>query len=168
MPQNRAMQKSIYDVKLDSIRGGALALQSFRGKTLLFVNTASECGYTPQYAGLEKLYQTYKDRGLVVIGVPANEFGAQEPGTNAQIQDFCETRFHVTFPMTAKQVAKGDGKSEIFRVLTEGATAPGDIKWNFEKFLVGGDGQLVQRFGSKTEPQSTELKQAIEAQLKSL
>lgn len=157
------MQKSIYDLTLQSIKGTPLALSQFRGKALLIVNTASECGYTPQYEGLEKLYRKFQNQGLVVLGVPANEFGAQEPGTDAQIADFCSTRFQVTFPMTTKQVAKGPGQSEIFKQLTEGT---GEIKWNFEKFLVGPDGKLVQRFGSKTEPLSAELTQAIEPLLR--
>lgn len=158
--------KTIYDLTLASITGAPLALSQYRGKPMLIINVASECGYTPQYEGLEKLHREFRDQGLVVLGVPANEFGAQEPGTDAQIQNFCATRFSVSFPMTTKQVATGAGKSEIFRFLTEGATAPGEIKWNFEKFLVGADGKLAQRFGSKVEPDSKELRSAVEATLR--
>lgn len=160
------MQKTIYDLTLRSISGDPMALSQFRGKPMLIVNVASECGYTPQYEGLEKLHREFGAQGLVVLGVPANEFGAQEPGTDAQIQSFCATRFQVTFPMTTKQVATGEGKSEIFRFLTEGATEPGEIKWNFEKFLVGADGKLARRFGSKVEPDSKELRSAIESTLR--
>ena len=154
--------------KMKSIDGKEVDLASFKGKVVLFVNVASECGYTKQYDGLQKLYETYKDKGLVVVGVPANEFGKQEPGTDEQIAEFCSSKFHVTFPMMSKVVVKGDGITPLYAFLTGKDTDPkfaGPIGWNFEKFLIGRDGQVVGRFKSAVKPDSKEMMDAIEAEL---
>src|SRR4029077_11068023 len=124
---------SVYDFTLNSIDGAATPLSSFKGKVVLLVNVASKCGYTPQYAGLEKLYETYKDKGFVIVGVPANNFGAQEPGSNEEIKTFCSRNYNVTFPMMSKVSVKGDDKTPLYGDLTE---KTGDIKWNFTKFLI--------------------------------
>lgn len=156
---------TLHDFKLNAIDGTPRDLAEFKGRTVLVVNVASQCGFTPQYAGLQKLADDYAKRGLVVLGVPANEFGAQEPGSNAEIKDFCETKFHVTFPMAEKQIVKGPGQSPLYAWLTSAASPSGDVKWNFEKFLVNRDGEIVGRFGSKIAPESPELHAAIEAAL---
>lgn len=129
---------SIYDFTLNSIDGKATPLADFKGKVVLLVNVASKCGFTPQYAGLEKLYEQYKDRGFVIVGIPANNFGAQEPGTNEEIKTFCSRTYNVTFPMMSKVSVKGDDKTPLYQYLT--GTGGGEIKWNFTKFLVGKDG----------------------------
>src|SRR5262249_28307085 len=140
----------------------------YHGKVVLFVNVASQCGYTPQYKGLQEVYAEYQDKGLVVIGVPANEFGRQEPGTNEQIADFCKSTYRVTFPMLAKVKVKGDGIAPLYQYLTSKEKNPkfgGDVKWNFTKFLVGRNGEVVGRFEPKIDPTSKELTAAIEAEL---
>lgn len=139
-------------------------LSSYRGKTVLIVNTASECGYTPQYKGLQALHEKYGAKGLVVLAFPSNDFGAQEPGSDAEIGAFCEKNYGVDFPILPKAPVKGDAKQPVFRFLTEGSI-PGEVKWNFEKFLVCPDGKLIARFPSKTEPNSAELTSAIEKAL---
>jgi glutathione peroxidase len=152
------------DFKMKAIDGKELDLAGFKGKVVLIVNVASECGCTPQYAALQKLYEEFGKDGLVVLGVPANEFGQQEPGTNEQIKQFCTTRYKVTFPMTAKVVVKGPGQTPLYKHLTSSATNPkhaGEIGWNFEKFLIGRDGQVVARFGSGVEPDASELLDAL-------
>ena len=139
-----------------------------KGKVVLMVNVASKCGLTPQYEELEKIYETYKARGLVILGFPANEFGAQEPGTEKEIKEFCTSKYKVTFPMFSKIVVKGEGIHPLYKFLTEKETDPayaGEIKWNFTKFLVGRDGKLVARFEPKTTPSSKEVVAAIEAAL---
>ena len=139
-----------------------------KGKVVLMVNVASKCGLTPQYEELEKLYETYKARGLLILGFPANEFGAQEPGTNAEIKEFCTTKYKVTFPMFSKIVVKGEGIHPLYKFLTEketDAAYAGEIKWNFTKFLVGRDGKLAARFEPKITPSSKEVVAAIEAAL---
>lgn len=156
--------QSIYDFKVKSLKGAELNLADYRGKKMLIVNTASKCGYTPQYAGLEKLYEEMKDKGLVIIGFPANEFGKQEPGNNEEIASFCEVNYGVTFPMAAKSVVKGDDISPLFEYLTSEAEKLGfadPIKWNFTKFLVDSEGHLVTVFPSKVDPMSEELQNAI-------
>lgn len=143
-------------------------LSDYRGKVVLIVNVASECGLTPQYQGLEKLHETYADQGLAVLGFPANEFGAQEPGTNDQIKQFCTSKFGVKFDMFSKVVVKGAGQCELYQFLTQPATNPdfaGDISWNFEKFLIDREGKVVARFAPKTEPLAPEVTAAIEAEL---
>ena len=154
---------SIYDFTLNSIDGAAAPLAAYRGKVLLLVNVASYCGYTPQYQGLEALHEKYKDRGLVVIGFPANNFGAQEPGSNSEIKDFCERTYHVKFPMYAKISVNGADKAPLYQYLT-GAMG-GDIQWNFTKFLVGRDGKLLTRFEPAITPESAEMTAAIERAL---
>src|ERR1700730_9566712 len=136
---------SVYSYTLKSIDGQPVSLKSYRGKVLLLVNVASKCGYTPQYAGLESLYEKYKDQGLVVIGFPANNFGAQEPGTNAEIKSFCTRTYHVTFPMYAKVSVKGSDMTPLYHYLTEQASPStnGEIGWNFTKFLVDRNGNVV-------------------------
>jgi glutathione peroxidase len=155
--------------KMKSIEGKEVDLSQYKGKVVLFVNVASECGYTKQYAGLQKLYEKNKDAGLVIVGVPANEFGKQEPGSDKDIAEFCSSKFHVTFPMMSKVVVKGDGISPLYDYLTSKETNPkfaGPIGWNFEKFLVAKDGTVVGRFKSDVEPSAKELTSAIEAELK--
>lgn len=155
--------------KMKSIEGKEVDLSQYKGKVVLFVNVASKCGYTNQYEGLQKLYEQHKDDGLVVIGVPANEFGKQEPGTDKEIAEFCSSKYNVTFPMMSKVVVKGEGITPLYAFLTSKETNPkfaGPIAWNFEKFLVGKDGTVVGRFKSAVEPNSAELTKAIETELK--
>jgi glutathione peroxidase len=155
---------ALQDIVVNEIDGSPTSLADFHNKVVLIVNVASQCGLTPQYAGLESLYKTYRDRGLVVAGFPANEFGAQEPGTNAEIATFCETSFGVTFPMFEKIVVKGTGIHPLYAQLIQ--TPPGgDIQWNFEKFLIGRDGTVIARFGPKVEPNDPALVEAIETAL---
>jgi len=154
---------------LKDIKGNPVELSKYKGKVVLLVNVASKCGYTPQYDGLEALYEKHKDQGLVVIGVPANEFGGQEPGTNEEIEKFCTGKYHVTFPMMSKVVVKGAGIDPLYQYLTSKETNPkyaGDIGWNFEKFLIGKDGQVVGRFKSAVKPDDPKLAGAVEAELK--
>jgi len=154
---------SFYDLSANTLDGAPKKLSDYKGKVLVVVNTASECGYTPQYAGLETLYESYKDKGVVVLGFPSNDFGGQEPGTAAEIKTFCETKFHVTFPMFAKVKTSGDGQSPVYAFLVAKNAAP---KWNFHKYVVGKDGQVTASFPSSVKPESDELKAAIEAALK--
>ena len=156
--------QSIYDFKVESLTGGHLNLADYKEKKMLIVNTASQCGYTPQYAGLEKLYNVMKDHDFVIIGFPSNEFGKQEPGSNDEIASFCQINYGVTFPMAAKMVVKGDGISPLFEFLTKQAIDKGiedPIKWNFTKFLIDEQGNLVGVFPSKVDPMSEELQNAI-------
>jgi len=153
---------SLYELKAKNIQGEEIPFTDYKGKTLLFVNVASKCGYTPQYDGLEKLYKDYKDKGLVVIGFPANDFGSQEPGTNEEIAKFCKMNYGVSFPMMAKTTVLGRDKHPVFQFLTENAPEKGEIQWNFEKFLVDKSGKIQARFKSGTKPESTELKKKIE------
>ena len=145
---------------LQDIDGREKKLSAFKGKVVLVVNVASECGFTPQYAGLQKLYAEQKDRGLVVLGFPCNQFGGQEPGTAAQIETFCQKNYGVTFPLFEKLDVKGAGKAPLYQFLT---AKLGEPAWNFHKYLVGKDGQVIQAFSSKVAPDSPELKAAIEA-----
>ena len=140
-------------------------LAKYKGKVVLVVNVASRCGYTPQYTGLQKLYETYKDKGLVVLGFPANEFGGQEPGSDTDIATFCSSKYGVTFDMFSKVVVKGPNKSPLYKSLTESATPPGEVSWNFEKFLIGRDGAIVGRYKSAVAPEDAKLTGAIEAAL---
>lgn len=160
---------SVYDFTLPSIDGTPSPLSAYQGKVLLLVNVASKCGFTPQYKGLEALYEKYKDRGLVVIGFPANNFGAQEPGTNDEIKTFCSRTYHVSFPMYSKISVKGDDKAPLYRFLTDKSANPGtggEIGWNFTKFLVDRHGKVVARFDSAITPESPELTSAVEQALK--
>jgi len=154
--------QNIHEFSMKSIDGQDLPLASFKGKVLLVVNTASQCGYTPQYTGLESIYRKYKDKGLVVLGVPANNFGGQEPGTNDEIKTFCTRNYQVTFPMTAKVSVKGSDTAPIFQYLSDAA---GEPRWNFTKYLVGKDGKVIKKFESKVKPESEEMTEAIEAAL---
>ncbi len=158
---------SILDFKTSSLDGKPVDFSKFKGQVLLVVNTASNCGYTKQYAGLQTLSESMKDKGLTVIGFPANNFGGQEPGTNEEIGAFCQKNFGVTFPMMTKVSVKGDDQSPIFAFLTKEANAEmtGDIGWNFEKFLISRDGKLVARFKSGVTPDSDELQNALRAEL---
>ncbi len=150
--------KSVYDFKISSIDGKSVNLQKFKGKKILIVNTASKCGYTPQYTDLQKLSEQYKDK-LVVIGFPANNFGAQEPGNNAEIKKFCSDTYKVTFPLSGKVSVKGIDIDPLFKYLTsaENPDFIGDIKWNFEKFLLDENGKLIHRFRSAVTPLSPEI-----------
>ena len=154
---------SIHEFTMNNIDGQATPLASMKGKAVLVVNVASQCGYTPQYAGLQALYEKYKGQGLVIIGVPANNFGGQEPGTNEDIKQFCSRKYSVTFPIMAKVSVKGEDKTPLYQYLT--ATG-GEVKWNFTKFLVGKDGKAIQRFESGVSPDSPELAAAIEKALR--
>lgn len=154
--------------KMNGIDGKEVDLSTYKGKVVVFVNVASKCGYTPQYEGLQKLYEDYSKDGLVVIGVPANDFLKQEPGSNEEIAQFCKSNYKVTFPMMAKVVVKGEGKTPLYEFLTSKDTNPGfegEVSWNFEKFLVGRDGKVVGRFKSKVAPTSEELIKAVKAEL---
>ncbi len=156
------------DFKMKDIDGKDLDLGQFKGKVVLMVNVASFCGYTPQYQGLQALYEKYKGDGLVVIGVPANEFGRQEPGTNPEIKEFCTSRYRISFPMLGKVVVKGEGITPLYAFLTGKDTNPkfaGNIGWNFEKFLIDRKGEVVNRFKSSVKPQSEELEGAVKAEL---
>ena len=150
---------------MKSIDGEDVDLGSFEGKVVLVVNVASRCGATPQYNGLQDLYEKYKDKGFVVLGFPANDFGRQEPGSDAEIKEFCTTKYDVTFPMFSKITVKGADKPKLYQVLTETADPAGEIGWNFEKFLIGKDGKVAGRFKTRVSPDDPELVAAIEAAL---
>jgi glutathione peroxidase len=168
VPKTFAADKSIYDFTMKSIDGGPVSLNSYKGKVVMVVNVASKCGFTPQYAGLEKLYETYKDRGFVIIGVPANNFAQQEPGTNEEIKTFCSRKYNVTFPMMSKVSVLGDDKTPLYVYLTNKSSDPkfgGDIKWNFTKFLFDREGRPVARFEPAVTPDSAEVTTAVEAAL---
>ena len=154
---------SAHDITLKDIDGKDLALKTYAGKAVLVVNVASQCGYTPQYAGLQELHEKMSAKGLVVLGVPCNDFGGQEPDDEKAIKVFCTENYKVTFPMTSKVSIKGDAKHSLFALLTQNG---GDVGWNCDKFLIGKDGKVLKRFGSDVEPNSPELLQAIEAALK--
>jgi glutathione peroxidase len=160
---------SIYDYTMKSIDGKPVPLSDFKGKLVLFVNVASRCGYTPQYTGLEALYEKYKDQGFVIAGFPANNFLSQEPGTDAEIKTFCSTKYNVSFPLFSKLSVKGEDKAPLYQFLTDKKANPstgGEIQWNFTKFLVDRDGPVIQRFEPDVEPQSKEIEAAVEAALK--
>jgi len=157
---------TLQNIPLNDINGQPTSLKAYAGEVVLLVNVASKCGFTKQYSGLEALYKKYKDKGLVVIGVPSNDFGGQEPGSAAEIKAFCTAKFDVTFPLMAKIHVKGAGKHPLYAALTGPDSAfPGEVKWNFQKFLIGRDGRLVGRFESQVTPESARLIQAIEAAL---
>ena len=167
--QKGEKMKSIYDFTVNDIDGKDAKLEQFKGKVMLIVNVASKCGFTSQYEGLQKLYAQYKDQGFVVLGFPANNFMGQEPGTNEEIKQFCSINYNVTFPMFSKISVKGKDIAPLYKFLTEKETNPefsGDISWNFNKFLIDRDGEIVARFGSRTKPNSEDLTQAIEKALK--
>lgn len=156
--------QTMYDFSAQTLTGEARSLSAFKGQVVLIVNTASRCGFTKQYAGLQSLYETYKEQGLVIIGFPANNFMGQEPGTNQEIQQFCTTRFNITFPLFGKISVKGKEIHPLYAWLT---THPkgGRVTWNFNKFLIGRTGELVAQFGSRTAPDANALTTAIEQEL---
>ncbi|MCS7012368.1 MAG: glutathione peroxidase [Chloroherpetonaceae bacterium] len=156
---------SIYDFTLRTIDGVEKSLADYRGKVLLIVNVASECGYTPQYADLEKLYRTYREKGLAVLAFPSNDYGGQEPGSNADIKKFCTTRYGVSFDLFEKISTRGEKKHPLYAYLTSHATPSGEVGWNFEKFLISRDGKIVARFKSSVNPMSQEVIKAVEAEL---
>jgi len=158
----------VYSFTLNSIEGKPAPLADYKGKVVLLVNVASQCGYTPQYSALEAIYEKYKGQGFVILGFPANNFGAQEPGTNEEIKTFCTRKYSVTFPMYSKISVKGDDQAPLYAYLTKetGAGIAGDIKWNFTKFLVDRDGKVVERFEPAVTPDSKEVTAAIEKRLK--
>ena len=155
--------RSFFDLKTNALDGHAVDLGTYRGKVILVVNTASQCGYTPQYEGLEKLYADLKGQGLVVLGFPSNDFGGQEPGSADEIKKFCTLKYHVDFPLFEKVKTKGPGQSPIYAFLTSGH---GEPQWNFHKYLVGKDGKVRKEFPSSVKPESAELRDAIAAALK--
>jgi glutathione peroxidase len=169
------MAETVYDIPVNRIDGAPGSLGDFKGKVVLVVNVASKCGLTPQYEGLEKLYEDYMDKGLVVTGFPANEFGGQEPGSNAEVAEFCTTKFGVKFPMFEKIVVKGEGQHPLYSALTKAvpvaegagdrAPADGSVMWNFEKFLVNSSGKVVGRFSPMMKPDDPILVAAIEKEL---
>jgi len=159
---------SIYDFTMQSIDGQPVSLKTYNGKVVLLVNVASKFGFTPQYAGLEALYEKYKDRGFVIVGVPANNFAQQEPGTNEEIKTFCSRKYNVSFPMMSKVSVLGDDETPLYRFLTDKSANPqigGDIKWNFTKFLFDRNGKPVARFEPDVTPDAPEVQTAIESAL---
>lgn len=159
---------SLYDIPLKNIDAKETSLKPYRGKVMLIVNVASHCGFTPQYKALEAVYEKYKSKGLVVLGFPCNQFGAQEPGTAEEIKQFCSSKYNVSFPLFEKIEVNGANRHPLYASLAgEGAPFPGNIKWNFTKFLVSRDGKILQRFESKVTPDSPEVTSAIESALAS-
>jgi glutathione peroxidase len=167
-PGSGEKMNSIYDFSLKDIDHKEVNLSQYRGKVVLVVNVASRCGYTPQYEGLQKVYMKYKDRGFVILGFPANNFMAQEPGTDEEIKTFCSAKYNVTFPIFSKISVKGDDIHPLYKFLTSKETNPefsGDIKWNFSKFLIDKNGKIIARFEPKVTPESDPVIQAIEKAL---
>lgn len=166
--KNKHDHECALDFKMKNIDGEKVDLEDYEGKVVLIVNTASECGLTPQYTGLEELYKKYSEKGFVVLGFPCNQFGTQEPGSDADIKKFCSTRYKVSFPLFSKIEVNGDAATPLYKFLTSQDTKPkgkGNISWNFEKFLVDREGNLINRFEPRTKPSDAELVKAIEAQL---
>ena len=159
--------ETIYDYQVNTIEGDNILLKEFENEVILIVNTASKCGYTPQYEGLQKLYETYSNKGFTILGFPANNFGGQEPGTNEEIAQFCQLNYGVTFPMFEKVSVRGDDIHPLFRELTnmENPDFTGEIGWNFEKFLIDRNGNLVRRFKSNVTPESDNIIAAVESAL---
>jgi len=159
---------SIHDISISSLQGEPGSIGDHKGKTVLVVNVASKCGLTPQYEGLERIHEQYADRGFTVLGVPCNQFGEQEPGSPEEIETFCSTTYGVTFPMTEKIEVNGEGRHALYDELTSHNDAEGkagDIQWNFEKFLISPEGEVVARFRPLVEPEAEELTSAIESNL---
>jgi len=154
---------SFFDLSANTLEGKPQSLSAYKGKVALVVNTASACGKTPQYAGLEKLWNEYEKKGVVVLGFPSNDFGKQEPGSAKEIRDFCNLKYRVTFPMFEKIVTKGDGQSPVYQFLTAKHGSP---KWNFHKYLIGKDGQVIREFDSGVTPEDKDLRAAIDAALR--
>ncbi len=160
-----AMPAAPLDATVTDIDGKPFALNQFKGKVVMLVNVASKCGNTPQYAGLESMYEKYKDKGFVIVGFPANNFGHQEPGSNAEVKEFCTSTYQVSFPMMAKVSVKGDDICPLYKYLTTASPKPGDVTWNFAKFLVGRDGTVVDRFDPRTKPEDPTLGASVEQAL---
>ena len=159
---------SIYDIKVKDIDGKQTTLKPYEGKVILIVNVASKCGLTPQYKALESLYEKYKDKGFVILGFPCNQFNSQEPGTSDEIKKFCTDKYNVTFPLYEKIDVNGANRHQLYVTLAgAGSPFPGDIKWNFGKFLISRDGKIIKRFEPKTTPDSAEVTAAVEAALAS-
>jgi glutathione peroxidase len=159
-------EPNLSGIPLKDINGKETSLKAYQGQVLLLVNVASKCGYTPQYKSLETTHRKYKDQGLAVLGFPCNDFGAQEPGSNEEIKTFCATKYDVTFPLFDKLHVKGSEQHPLYAALTgKESPYPGDVKWNFGKFLVGRDGKIIQRWESKVAPDSPEITKAIETAL---
>lgn len=158
-------KQSIHDFKMKTIDGKEKSLSEYKGKVLLIVNVASRCGYTPQYKDLEEVYREYKDRGFTVLGFPANNFGEQEPGTDQEILTFCTSKYDVTFDMFSKISVRGDDQHPLYTYLTKDSPFPGDVKWNFQKYLVDANGAIVAMYPSKTKPTDPSVKEKIEALL---
>lgn len=157
------MANSVYDFTVKNIAGKDVNLADYQGKILIFVNVASQCGLTPQYNDLQAFYESYQDKGVEILGFPANNFGAQEPGTDAEIQSFCTTNYGVTFPMFSKISVKGEDQHPLYQYLTEQAET--DVTWNFQKFIVNPNGQIVRSFAPETSVDEPEFRQAVEAML---
>jgi len=167
-PMEPVNASSVYDFTMKDIDGSDVKLDKYKGSVVMIVNTASRCGYTPQYEGLQKIYDQYKDRGFVVIGFPANNFMGQEPGTEKEIKEFCTLKYNVTFPMFSKISVTGTDQHPLYGFLTNKKTNPefgGDISWNFNKFLIGRDGKVIGRWGSKEKPEDPAVTTAIEKQM---
>lgn len=160
---------SVYDFKMKNITGSEVKLETYKGKVVMIVNTASKCGLTPQYEGLQAIYTKYKDQGFEILGFPANNFMGQEPGTDTEIKEFCTLKYNVSFPMFSKISVKGTDQHPLYTYLTNEKSNPGfsgDISWNFEKFLIGKDGKTLARFSPKTKPDDPKVTEAIENALK--
>ncbi len=165
-PKGIEMNNNISRITVKDINGKEVKLSDYKGKVLLIVNVASYCGFTKQYSGLEEIYKKYKEKGFEILAFPCNQFGEQEPGTNEEIKNFCSSKFDVTFKLFDKIDVNGKGKSPLYSVLTDNeVTGKADIKWNFEKFLIDKNGNIVSRYSSKVEPKSNELISAIESEL---
>jgi glutathione peroxidase len=165
---NGSSKKSIYEYSAMNIDGKDVSLEKYKGEVILIVNTASQCGYTPQYEGLQKIYDKYKDKGFIILGFPTNNFGGQEPGSNEEIKEFCTSKYKVTFPMFAKISVKGEDTHPLYKFLTDkqlNGEFGGDISWNFNKFLTNNKGEIVARFSSKDAPESETVTNAIEKYL---
>jgi len=160
-----AWAQNAHDFSFKAIDGGPMSLATYKGKALLVVNTASFCGFTPQYTALQSLWDAYKNKGLVVLGVPSNDFGGQEPGTSREIKDFCDTNYHITFPMTEKEKVIGDQAHAFYKWAAQSLGPLATPKWNFHKYLISPDGKLVDWFSTVTKPNDPAVVNAIKAQL---
>ncbi|MEN9521732.1 MAG: hypothetical protein RL065_109 [Bacteroidota bacterium] len=161
-------KKSVYDFTMNDIDGHSVSLNQYKGKVIVFVNVASKCGFTPQYASIEKFYESYKDKGVVVLGFPANNFFAQEPGTDEEIKSFCTSKYNVTFPMFSKISVKGDDMHPLYQFLTKkelNGSTDNSVKWNFHKIIVDKSGKVVTEFASKTKPTDEDFLKTIDALL---
>lgn len=167
--KTKTSTNTIHKFSAENIDGVDTSLEKFKGDVVMIVNTASKCGYTPQYKGLQAIYEKYKDKGFKVIGFPTNDFGGQEPGSNEEIKEFCTLKYAVSFPMFAKITVKGEKMHPLYKFLTDKEIHPdtgGEITWNFNKFLANGEGEIVARFSSKDDPESKEVTDEIEKYLK--